>query len=61
MVIDFSEAVSATKYLSVNSDNADKVYIFVFEEAGTEKNPKNLGSKAYMFICMLSIQDGKNK
>ena len=27
MAIDFAEAVSATKYLSVNSDNANKVFI----------------------------------
>ncbi len=50
MVIDFTEAVSATKYLSVNSDNADKVFIL----SSKLLIWKNLSLKVYMLICMLS-------
>lgn len=48
MVIDFSEAVSATKYLSVNSDNANKLFILSLKLLTL----KNVGSEVYMLICM---------
>lgn len=50
MAIDFTEAVSATKYLSVDSDNADKVFIL----SSKLLTQTNLSSKVYMLICMLS-------
>lgn len=37
MVIDFTEAVSAAKYLSVSSDNLAQLFCFVFKGADTEE------------------------
>lgn len=51
MVIDFTEAVSATKYLSDNSDNANKVSIWSLKAADTEqRKPQFKGLHARLCV-----------
>lgn len=56
MVIDFTGAVSATKYLSVYGDNADKVFIL----SPKPLTQKDLGSNLRSSVCR-ARQDDKNK
>lgn len=53
MVIDLGEAVSATKYLSVNSDNANKLFHF-FSPSKLLTLEKNSVQRFYMLVSMMS-------